>query len=460
MGIKLAFLLPHAVLGHIVGKNPSLLPRLQATPDRCPELFGHVASVCGDLKRNPVGVVPVGLHGDGVPFNAQRTRSLELFSINMPAFEQTGPALRIPVTGVPKQFIEKHKTFHDICKVLTWSFQMLALGRWPSKRHDGSDFEPSDPFAKLAGRPLACRGLLCEIRGDWAFYKEALCLPGWQDASGCCWLCSVTPAGVRSVGADAPWRAEDLGHSDCMARIRAKGQVVCPLFSAPGVTTRCVMPDWLHTMDLGVGGDILGNIFWALLPKLAAGGRQEQVQALFEEMKSFYRRRQVESKFDSLTIGMLKQPKKPPKLRGKAAEVRHLIPLGQELAERFLSPDDPRELAIRAIAGQLHKLYSSLQPWDPQGMAEASRRVASLAVALESQSPSPLWRVKPKMHLMQELCERMPGLRGNPRAWWTYRDEDAGGKLAASGRRRGGKVTTLSISLRLLQRFVCRNKVA
>ena len=48
------------------------------------------------------------------------------------------------------------------------------------------------------------------------------------------------------------------------------------------------------------------------------------------------------------------------------------------------------------------------------------------------------WRLKPKLHMMQELCELQTD---NPSQNWTYQDEDFGGSMAACARVRGGSAT-------------------
>ena len=97
---------------------------------------------------------------------------------------------------------------------------------------------------------------------------------------------------------------------------------------------------------------------------------------------------------------------------------------------------------------------SSRRPWP------GTRCFASLFVALEAEArkenPTSLrWRVKPKLHLFQELCEFVAPEQGNPRLFWTYRDEDHGGWLAAVGARRGGKNVPGTTALRIFQRYCC-----
>ena len=88
-------------------------------------------------------------------------------------------------------------------------------------------------------------------------------------------------------------------------------------------------------------------------------------------------------------------------------------------------------------------------------MAENSRKFCLLSVALERLSSSKLWRTKPKLHLMQELCE----LTGdNPTLYWCYRDEDFGGTLASLARSRGGHNSPGSIAKRVLLKFLGKHK--
>ena len=456
--MKLAFMLPHAVVGHLHRLDPTVADRLRPSADHCPELWAHLCTVAAELGQPAEHFVPLGLHGDGVPFNALRTRSLEVFSMNFPAAVGPAKAVRVPLTAVPKHMLAKGDdgTFQAICSILLWSFRHLALGIWPRRQHDGSPWPEGSPFSRLGGQALGFAGLLAEIRADWAWVKETLRLPGWREKTGCCWLCKATPVTMLEVSAEASWRHEELTAEERLARVRARGVTPCPLFSAPGVSPAVVLPDWLRCMDLGVAADILGNVFWMCLPRLP-GTRKQRVTRLFQRIRDFYQAGHVAHKLGALTEKMIKMPDKPPKLRGKAAEVRAVVPFGKQFAGELLAGGDAQEEAARALARQLANLYLLLEARDPERMAAASRKVAALYVELAARAEPPCWRVKPKLHLMQELCERTVHLRGCPRDFWTYRDEDFGGAVAKSARRRGGRWSSLAVSSRVLQRFMCRH---
>ena len=61
-----------------------------------------------------------------------------------------------------------------------------------------------------------------------------------------------------------------------------------------------------------------------------------------------------------------------------------------------------------------------------------------------------LCRAKPKLHMLQELCEMGPG---NPARHATYRDEESGGSIVSLGRWRGGPSTPASVGQQALNKL-------
>ena len=170
------------------------------------------------------------------------------------------------------------------------------------------------------------------------------------------------------------------------------------------------------------------------------------------EIKKFYEEKGIESKLPTLTNGMIKTQNAAPKIRGKAAEVRALVPFARQAAEQFLSSDDPVENTVIQMPKHLDldKLYGTLSSptmFRQDLMEENSRRFCVLYSGLEEthrDKKGPVWRIKPKFHLMQELCEMTEG--ACPALSWTYRDEDFGGSAANMARRKGGWKTAFGIS--------------
>ena len=410
------------------------------------------------LEIGALELLGLGLWIDGVPYNFDRSESIEAIAMNLPGLTGEFKNMRLPITAIPKPFVATGETMHDICEIILWSLRHLALGVNPSSRHDGEPFLQEDWHRKtVAGSPLRLRAALVEIRGDWLMMKETFHLPGWKEKIGCCWLCKATPDDFRNASSTASWRTERLSHWELLERMLRQGHTLNPLMSAPGIRSHCFKVDWLHSMDQGVGADFIGNLFWMLLPKMPGRNRKAKLKSFWMEVKEFYGEFRVEAKLPTLTQGMIKKQRASPKLRGKAAEIRALVPFARRAAEKHLSREDTVEHTVIQMAKHLDQLYATLSSstiFRQDLMETHSKQFCILYSGLEMihrRRKSKVWRIKPKFHLMQELCEMTEG--ANPAASWTYRDEDYGGSVAGMSRRKGGHRTAEGISRNFLLKW-------
>lgn len=453
---NIAFLLPHEVVACMHRRSVS--SKFLSAEGLDSEGKQHLDAVSRELGLE--SPLPLGLWSDGTPCNWDRTESIEAFTLNFPGLTGQHDVIRIPITAVRKRHVIKQKTFDDILSIISWSFQFLALGTYPSQRHDQDPWQSGDAARKkLAGKPLGCQGVLVEVRGDWKMFKETFRLPGWQGKKGCCWFCPATLDDIRDCSSTATWRSTRLTTWHLLRRMEQDGQDVSPLFSVPGVRLGVFKIDWLHTVDLGVACDLLGNLLWMILPKMPAGNRREKVTQLFLEIKQLYTDFRSEARLDNLTELMLrKDATSSPKLRAKAAEARAMVPVARALAERYLSEDDAAEQAARKCAEHLDECYACLsRSTRDTNLPKHGRSFCLLYVALEEAfQDQGLWKVKPKMHLFQELVELSSG---RPSSTWTYRDEDFGGSLALMARSRGGANNPPRTAQMILTKFCLKHAV-
>ena len=158
---SIAFLLPHEIV-HKLRKHGHT-DVLTYTGGLDPVAGKHFRSC--KLSAGDVPLVPIGLWGDGVPCNWDRTESVEVVSMNLPGQDgQWGP-LRIPLVAISKKDVGPN-TMDDLMGVIAWSLRYLAAGVWPSSRHDGSALDGKRLNKKGS---LGIRGALVEVRGDWLF---------------------------------------------------------------------------------------------------------------------------------------------------------------------------------------------------------------------------------------------------------------------------------------------------
>ena len=448
--IKIAMYLPHEILGCLLTVNNADTLLQTGGLNLC--VAEHV------LKAERLAncrFVPFGLWGDGVPCNWDRTESLECFSLSLPGLDGESGNIRFPLTVINKKHCIKHDSFDDIISVLTWSFQICALGVYPSNDHKGQPFTDKVRLKKI-GKDIGIKAILSEVRGDWKFYKETFRLPGWNEKSGCCWKCTCTPDQIRNASSTAEWRTNRMTQWTFIRRLHESPHGVSPILSVPFFHPDIFQIDWLHTADLGITANFLGNLFKAALNKYPGNNQKDRCNGLFADINKYYKDNQITSRLDNLYPTMIQQDGKQPKLRGKAAECRFLVPFAQSLVINHFSDLDPYERTIKQAAFALNRCYDCLSAarFSAPVLARSSKEFALFSCALETHVDGKWWRVKPKLHLFQELCECS---NSKPSTCWTYRDEDFGGSMAAISRKRGGKVSPASLSLSVLTKFAVKN---
>jgi hypothetical protein len=243
------------------------------------------------------------------------------------------------------------------------------------------------------------------------------------------------------------------------AQQRASGIEPSVIFTSPGVQLKHVKIDWLHMMDLGNSQTVLGNVLWESLVFFPGNTIKERVSALWDRMQEFYRRTKPPSRLQKLTLEMLRMPGKAPKLRGKAGETRYLVPFGLEIAQEF-APKSFHAATVCRLMESLMSLYTLLDsdPFPAKQAAATSLEFClifqALATEAELRGHGAAWRLKPKLHLLQELLEYDCIEHGSsPRTFWTYYDESWGAWVADAAARRGGHKAAATIAANVLNRF-------
>lgn len=450
--VSLCMYLPHELIARLADRASSL-DLLRSQENMSASAKEHLREAGLELNRQDL--IGVGIWGDGVPCNYDRSKSVEVLTLNLPGLPGKLKEMRLPLTGLLKQWLIKNETFDDILSVVSWSMQCSAMGIMPTARHDGSAFLSSDHRRKKSSGKSMAASVLVEVRGDWMFYKSTLRLPQHNELAGICWRCSATPSSFKDVSLTASWRQERLTHWQFVRRMHEQGLDASPLFSCPGFDVRIIQVDWLHTVDKGVAADFLGNVLHLVNEKMAGRSYKQRMQQVFLDIQSWYALHPCESKLDNLTKGMVKK-KGTCKLNCKAAEARGLVPYAVTACEKHLG-NSVREETIKAAAKLLNSCYENLSSavFDSRRLKESCNKFALLLVSLEETSSDGTWKVQPKLHLMQELCEE--GL-SRPSCFWTYRDEDFGGSLAQLSRARGGRRTPAATAKGMLQKFAAKHK--
>ena len=131
-------------------------------------------------------LVALGLWGDGVPINYDRTESVETFSLNVPGIKEPYHTLRLPITAISRKQIGPN-SWDDILEVVRWSLTSCFLGLHPHTRHDDTAWRKTDTArakqAEILGDKICFSGSPRRLEVFWrdlrlpkAQHKEGLLL--------------------------------------------------------------------------------------------------------------------------------------------------------------------------------------------------------------------------------------------------------------------------------------------
>ena len=124
--------------------------------------------------------------------------------------------------------------------------------------------------------------------------------------------------------------------------------------------------DTLHCVDLGVSMTIAGSTMWLLAfsDYIATGDPQPAVRQMSADIMELYEYVKTPSRLNSLDLWMFCDPASPTSspacLKGKRAEVRHLIPILHVVWKKYAHPTSVHDKHVDQLRRCLSYIYSLL----------------------------------------------------------------------------------------------------
>ena len=428
-------------------------------------------------------VVGVGIHGDGVAYTTSirpgGAKGILVVSMNIVTTQDD----RIKNRRQPLFVMKKSRactcgcngyhTTQAIFAIIAWSLQILAAGRSPSCRHDGSPWTSDDRKHRLSSSiPIAIAALI-QIRGDWEFFESAFHVRS-IGSDLFCWMCQACKSlgrnNYKQFSEQADHRDTLISHSQYVEACVADMTDPPTIFQAPGVEIDVFGIDSMHGGDLGCFPDAIGSLFWLEISHRGfCPNRTVGLTRLNEQLKAFYSAN-PERRYSQIGTVVISQIISKglgyPYLKAKAAQTRHLAEFCQALAYRHRRGGDgkppfqfPRRHALAAHTdvhlNHLCSMFDGLVDYHRACAAKPfvpDRCKTSMLKFLDSLSSlNELWRahipeaqhcsqpfhMRQKAHMLLHLVLDKISLWGSPSQFWNYRDEDFIGaikRMAATSR--------------------------
>ena len=207
----------------------------------------------------------------------------------------------------------------------------------------------------------------------------------------------------------------------------------------------------------------LGNLVWHIISEL--GGNfsncSKQIGKVLEMIKCASHDLKVAQPITNITITMIKtEASAPPRLKVKAAEARHLLPVMHFVIHQYVECRNPHGQMIRNCTDNLMTCYACLDNWTdvtPDLLAKHARMFllgyCELTMDALTRECGPIhFRLYPEFHLWLHLCES--GV--NPKLTWNSMDESEIGFCAQIAE--GLHARTLATSLMNKYRLITFKK--
>ena len=461
---KCPILPPHAFLGylyrfhrsefnkHVVGPPGALRQFWEGVPANDPRILGHP---CEFLPKD--NLVALRIHGDKVPIGKGDSRSVDVKSFS--SFTGAdGPTwdTRWVMSAIVQQAKfhgddEDDSTDDAIWKILLWSFRALAAGKWPTKDWNGQPL--GEPWSKFSGNLCGeFRFAMFGIAGDLDALCNDLGLQHFNAVPMCCFKCPANRSTLpwSDLRPNAGWMARLYTLADWFFMHKhilfQDGRVGLNLFH--------VLLDVLHILDLGTCQYILASILYSIAFDFGmVGDLDTKLIALEEHLQRAYTRLNTpageqlpHSKFMQIWEGGRRgAPAEFPQLHSKGAVCRHLAPAVKslllhinELCPALPNPTLHQEYLF--LVDNLCQFYDLIAYEGIVLSEEAAQKChdSLLAVSVCHQSlcnrargeNRRLFFMTEKAHYVAHMAIDCKRGKLNPRAGWTYADEDFMGRVA------------------------------
>ena len=219
------------------------------------------------------------------------------------------------------------QTMHTCWRVLSWSLRALYIGKWPTHDWNGVAYAVGTEAYRLAHVVVWLAdgffGVPWSIAGDLDYFGKSLGLETHSSAQAPCCFCPAnqTTLNWRDFRPGAPWTTHVYTRLSWMATHPAHIR----LFDLPFISILTLSAGWMHIKYLGVDQYFLAGCLYFLTHVVLQESPPQNLERVWNMLRAYYRTHNIASQYTSMTVRMFRNAKNC-KLKGKAAEIKHLIP--------------------------------------------------------------------------------------------------------------------------------------
>ena len=368
-----ALLLPHEIFASMYHKDQGWEKCILPEPNKLPSFWdcfeGHPcmqSHPCKARRGWKQRTIPLGLHGDEVPVLGtgkiwcKCALVFSWFSIMAAAGGAGYQDANLYIWGIFEKYVLPTAgsvlgTMEVFWKIMKWSFEALASGKFPLMDWRGQPWPPDGYCA-----------VLLQLAGDLDYYSKWLETPRVTSHEKPCPLCKASfdgPLSYLDNKKNSPWQNSLLMPSTYKTHWSPKG----PLYSMAGFSNQCLAMDYMHCMHLGWLQHFFGSVLHLLVFYLLLGEPLENLQVIHNYIKKHQKehaaKHPYKMKLDKLTMFQPKQGY--PKLRGRAADIAGLTHCMLDLWKKHMTEGDQWHIRIKLFLKCNVELKDTLESFTP-----------------------------------------------------------------------------------------------
>ncbi len=381
--------------------------------------------------------IPLGLHGDGVSvigINKSWGKSVDALSWCSLLSKGSTLTTNFLIYLMWWQFVidaANMNIWNAFTNKLAWSFYWLFVGKWPTRDENGNQYDPESVLGQKGGTPLAggFYAVLWLLKGDLEYMSKAwgFANPGAAERCSCC-QANITDVPWTDGRPDAVWRSTVWTLGTWLARFPDRPVL---FKQVPGLSILSFIPDIMHTMHLGTYKYFLGSVLELLTHHVMDESPEKNLDRIWQMIQKAYRDNRISEKFDQLKVSMYKRAGQFPSLKGKAAEVRHLLKPMLVVCEHFLDNTIKQHKEIKLALRMAIQMETTLDDHVgdfalPASVAatfsKAAEAFVNLNISLRNHfKETLLFHFTIKYHYMYHIADMARYI--NPRCGWCYAGE-------------------------------------
>ena len=215
---------------------------------------------------------------------------------------------------------------------LAWSMDALLTGLWPSSDEHGVPYRRGSRGWHLAHvvKYLAdgWRAMLFRFCGDLDYLHNSAGLERWSKTTvDPCMFCTADNSEALNWKDFRPNAGCFQNHYTPTSWHLKHPRPLCGLFNLAFFSILSVAADWMHVKYLGTDQQFFGCVLELLVMHVlggADGNPKDCVDIVWSDVLEYYNINNTTSRYARLTLNMFHKP--DPKLRGRAAEIKHVGP--------------------------------------------------------------------------------------------------------------------------------------